>query len=147
MCVRRRTLNGESDARVAFFFFFSSLFWDREKPMTRHTPLALHAGDPTCVYTQMSQGGDLLENTQAPVDVQEALGDVGTIIAQLLKWGGEVTLRGGMSSGMWEGLKSSKQLILTDDERLPGTRQRLPGCNKTVKEGGLRVRGCGFCCD
>lgn len=59
------------------------------------------------VLTHKCHGvGDLFENTRAPVNVQEALGDVGTIIARLLKWGGEVTLRGGMSSGMWEGLKS-----------------------------------------
>lgn len=76
-------------------------------------------------------GGDLFENTQAPVDVQEALGDAGTIIVRLLKWGGEVAPRGGMSSGMWEGLRpeviSSKELILTDDERFPVIGQRLPG--------------------
>lgn len=133
MCARRRTLNRESDAR--FLFFFSL-----EKPVTQHTPL----GDPACTYTQMSRGGDLFENTQPPVDVQEALGDVGTIKARLLKWGGEVTLRGGMSSGMWAGLTlkvtRSEQLILTDDERFPVIRQTLPGCNKMV-------RGCGFCCD
>lgn len=63
-----------------------------------------------------------------------------------------MTLRGGMSSGMWEGLTvnviSSKQLISTDDEWLPVIRQRaLPGCNKMVKEGSLGVRGWGFYCD
>lgn len=143
MCVRRCTFNRESDAR-----FFFSLFWDREKLMTQHTPLALHTGDPTCTYTQMSRGGDLFENTQAPVNVQEALGEVGTIIARLLKWGGEVTLRDAVSSGMWEELTPkvlrSKQLILTDDERFPVIRQTLPGCNKMVKGGGLQVSGCGF---
>lgn len=90
MCVRPCALNRESDARS--LFFFSPLFWDREKPMTQRTPLAFHAGDPTCTYTQASRGGDLFENTQAPV--QEALGEVGTIKAPLLKRGGEVTLRG-----------------------------------------------------
>lgn len=83
MCVRLCALNRESDARFSFLFFLGggSLFWDREELMTQHTPLALHTGDLTCTYTQMSRGGDLFENTQAPVNVQEALGDVGTIIA------------------------------------------------------------------
>lgn len=73
--------------------------------MTQHTPLALHTDDLTCTYTQMSQGGDLLENTQASASVHEALGDVRAIIERLLgKVEREVIVSGGMSLGMWDGL-------------------------------------------
>lgn len=48
--------------------------------MTRHTPLALLTRH---VLTHKCHG------VGAPVNVQEALGDVGAIIARLLKWGGD----------------------------------------------------------
>lgn len=51
MCVRLRALNRGSDAPI---FFFRSLFWDGEEPVTQHTP---------CACTQMSRGGELFENT------------------------------------------------------------------------------------
>lgn len=104
MCVRLRALNRESDAPI---FFFRSLFWDGEEPVTQHTP---------CACTQMSRGGDLFEKT-----LWEALGDVRAIIVRLSVEGGDGERWYGGSSGMWEGLMvkviGSEQLLLTDDGR------------------------------